>query len=79
MVKISKRIKMDAIFILSACGSDFSILFCDQAFFSFSGALKTADGQRKRKEGPPDHGYISYGDRKMVLKATIPDTNSSSF
>ena len=49
--------------------------FCDQTFFSFSEALQTADGQRKRKEGPPDHGYISYGDRKMVLKATIPDRN----
>ena len=25
--------------VTSACGSDFSIFFCDQAFFSFSGAL----------------------------------------
>ena len=47
------------------------------------GALKTADGQRKgKKDSPiraPDHGYILFGDHKMVLKATIPDRKSSSF
>ena len=53
--------------VTSACGSDFSIFICDQAFFSFSGARKTADWQRKRKEGPPDDGYISFGDHKIVL------------
>ena len=65
--------------VTSVCGSEFSIFICDQAFFSFSGARKTADGQRKRKAEPPEDGYISFGDHKMVLKATIPDRNSSSF
>ena len=36
--------------VTSACRSDFSIFICDQAFFSFSGALKTADGPAKKKE-----------------------------